>query len=187
LGGIPALDEQLRPEVYQQGGPRAVNDQARANMQFPPYYFNGQFGNFREGMVSSDQSQQSDTNNGNNAGTADPFVPTPTPWFDDQGIVPTPTSGWWVFDKKKPCRKFQGFLNVPHNLENKTALVSAVLLEKLDIYWNVSTIWVKTSPIMGPRTARMTITTTATKTKMRAYSTKPWPSSRGLYIIMISP
>lgn len=32
LGGIPALDEQIRPDVYAQGGPEAVNAQARQQM-----------------------------------------------------------------------------------------------------------------------------------------------------------
>lgn len=31
-GGIPALDEQLRPEIYEAGGPQAVNAQAQSNM-----------------------------------------------------------------------------------------------------------------------------------------------------------
>ncbi|NDJ63266.1 MAG: hypothetical protein GYB67_19250 [Chloroflexi bacterium] len=46
VGGIPALDEQLRPEVYVQGGPEAINeaalqrmDQRRIGLQ----YFDGSF------------------------------------------------------------------------------------------------------------------------------------------------
>lgn len=34
-------------------------------------------------------------------------------------------------------------------------------------------------PIAGPRRERITITTTATNTRMRAYSTRPWPFSLG--------
>ena len=36
----------------------------------------------------------------------------------------------------------------------------------------------KMLPMAGPSRARMTITTTATNTRISAYSTKPWPSSR---------
>jgi hypothetical protein len=36
-------------------------------------------------------------------------------------------------------------------------------------------IWLKTLPIAGPKRARITITTTATSTRIKAYSTKPWP------------
>jgi hypothetical protein len=40
-------------------------------------------------------------------------------------------------------------------------------------------ILLKTFPIAGPNNARTTITTTATKTRINAYSTKPWPFSFG--------
>jgi hypothetical protein len=41
------------------------------------------------------------------------------------------------------------------------------------------TTLLKILPIAGPRRAKITITTTATKTRIRAYSTKPWPFSLG--------
>jgi hypothetical protein len=37
----------------------------------------------------------------------------------------------------------------------------------------------KIRPTAGPRRAKMTITTTATKTRIKAYSTRPWPFSFG--------
>jgi len=40
-------------------------------------------------------------------------------------------------------------------------------------------ISLKTLPMMGPRTIKAAITTMATKTRMRAYSTRPWPFSLG--------
>ena len=40
-------------------------------------------------------------------------------------------------------------------------------------------IWLNTLPIAGPSRARMTITTIATKTRINAYSTRPWPFSLG--------
>ena len=41
------------------------------------------------------------------------------------------------------------------------------------------TILEKMSPMAGPSRARITITTMATKTRINAYSTKPWPFSFG--------
>ena len=40
-------------------------------------------------------------------------------------------------------------------------------------------ILVKTLPTMGPSRVKTAITTTATKTRINAYSTKPWPFSFG--------
>jgi hypothetical protein len=40
-------------------------------------------------------------------------------------------------------------------------------------------IVLNTFPIAGPRRARITITTIATKTRINAYSTRPWPFSFG--------
>lgn len=47
-GGIPALDEQLRPDVYEQGGPDAVNDQAEAEIPagVPVYTFDGSYSEY---------------------------------------------------------------------------------------------------------------------------------------------
>jgi len=41
------------------------------------------------------------------------------------------------------------------------------------------TILLKMLPIAGPSNARITITTTATKTRIKAYSTRPCPFSFG--------
>lgn len=69
-GGIPALDEQLRPDVYEQGGPAVVNARAGDSMAgaVPRYYFDGSYGQYAE----------SDVELGN----------SPAP--DDLGILPTP-------------------------------------------------------------------------------------------------
>jgi len=37
------------------------------------------------------------------------------------------------------------------------------------------TIWLNTLPIAGPRTDKMTMITMATRTRINAYSTRPWP------------
>ena len=42
-------------------------------------------------------------------------------------------------------------------------------------------------PTAGPNMVTMTITTSATKLKINAYSIKPWPSSRGIYNIVATP
>ncbi len=44
----------------------------------------------------------------------------------------------------------------------------------------------KTLPIAGPSSARITITTTATKTRINAYSTRPWPFSLGANSIFVT-
>ncbi len=45
-GGIPALDQQLRPDIYQQGGPDQINQQAKqaAEQNIPVYNFDGSYG-----------------------------------------------------------------------------------------------------------------------------------------------
>ncbi len=46
-GGISALDEQLRPELYQQGGPHVINQQAQQSLQtrgLPSRYYQGGLG-----------------------------------------------------------------------------------------------------------------------------------------------
>lgn len=48
-GGIPLLDEQIRPEVYAQGSPDEINAQAQAEMQrrgIPSIFFNGGVGEY---------------------------------------------------------------------------------------------------------------------------------------------
>jgi hypothetical protein len=48
-------------------------------------------------------------------------------------------------------------------------------------------ILVKTLPMIGPRISNTAITTTATKTRINAYSTRPWPFSFGANNIAVSP
>src|ERR1700690_1236025 len=43
----------------------------------------------------------------------------------------------------------------------------------------------KVLPMIGPRIMRAAITTMATKTRIRAYSTKPWPFSFGANNILV--
>lgn len=46
-GGVPALDEMLRPELYQYGGPQAINREAQASLQtrgLPSRYYRGGLG-----------------------------------------------------------------------------------------------------------------------------------------------
>src|SRR5690606_26464805 len=55
-GGIPVLDEQLRPEVHAQGGPQAVNQQAVENMTalgIASYYYDGSYAAVREQQYSA--------------------------------------------------------------------------------------------------------------------------------------
>ena len=55
-GGIPVLDEQLRPDVYSSGGPHAVNQQAAQNMtslNIAPFYYNGSYAVARDEQFST--------------------------------------------------------------------------------------------------------------------------------------
>lgn len=58
-GGIPALDEQLRPGLYARGGPEAVNQQAINTMQalaISSYYYDGSYSAVREAQYSAPAS-----------------------------------------------------------------------------------------------------------------------------------
>ena len=72
-GGIPALDQQLRPEVYQAGGPVAINAQAAQVLaqDVPSYNFNGSYG----AQSASDVEMEASSSP------------------NDLGILPTPTPG----------------------------------------------------------------------------------------------
>lgn len=47
VGGIPVLDEQTRPDLYANGGPLTINQQAASDLSargLPSYYFDGSYG-----------------------------------------------------------------------------------------------------------------------------------------------
>ncbi len=92
VGGIPALDEQLRPEIYQEGGPAAVNAQAGQGMEaqsVPATYYDGGVGEvYVEAQEAGGSSVQSQGTAPNTGGPT--VAPTPGP---DMGIMPTPTGG----------------------------------------------------------------------------------------------
>lgn len=71
MGGIPALDELLRPDVYAEGGPAAVNRQAadQTGEGIPPYHFDGSYGEQASAEIELNRS----------------LAP------DDLGILPTAT------------------------------------------------------------------------------------------------
>lgn len=71
LGGIPALDEQTRPELYAQGGPAEVNAAAASALSargVPSYYFDGDYGSVA-GQIPGLETPS----------TPAPGVPTPMP------------------------------------------------------------------------------------------------------------
>lgn len=85
LGGIPLLDEQLRPEIYAQGGPAAVNEAAYQNMNaqgVPSEFYDG-------GTLEYLRSLQPQTElTGQAVGpTGGPVTSVTGP---DLGIMPTP-------------------------------------------------------------------------------------------------
>lgn len=87
VGGIPGLDEQLRPEIYDAGGPQAVNEQAVNNMNarnVPALYYDGGVGAF---MMSAATFGQQVTAPDEQA-TGGPE--TPVQPGGDMGIIPTP-------------------------------------------------------------------------------------------------
>jgi hypothetical protein len=85
-GGIPGLDEQIRPEVYAAGGPDAVNNSMAAQSAggIPPQYYNGSYAEYRE------QKLGEDTSSTGGSGTDSTTGASSTPVVD-QGILPTPT------------------------------------------------------------------------------------------------
>lgn len=80
-GGIPALDEQVRPEIYQQGGPAAINATAEFSAPAQGVFWNGNFANYREMMLTQVPLMTA---------TPDPNLP-PGANPGDLGIIPTPT------------------------------------------------------------------------------------------------
>jgi hypothetical protein len=116
LGGIPFLDEQFRPNVYDAGGPVEVNTDAFARLQTSgllQMYYDGQISNY---MTSPDAAMPGGT--GTNSGPDGDLgilppqggaQPTPQPGEQpppntggpegqppagpDMGIIPTPTGG----------------------------------------------------------------------------------------------
>ncbi|MFN8452642.1 MAG: hypothetical protein U0521_29560 [Anaerolineae bacterium] len=72
-GGIPSLDEQLRPDIYQQGGPAAVNTRAEEGLppDIPRYSYDGSYADYAA----------SDIDMGISAAP------------NDLGILPTPAPG----------------------------------------------------------------------------------------------
>ncbi len=109
-GGIPDLDKQLRPEVYQAGGPAVVNatrDQALQGEGVPAFYYNGTFGDHTEESVDlpppTDQPVLT-SGGGSGAGAVNTGQPTggggvpveatalPTQ-EGDLGILPSSTGG----------------------------------------------------------------------------------------------
>lgn len=78
-GGIPALDEQLRPDIYEQGGPDAVNDRAEQSIPagVPIYTFDGSYGEYTQPSQPTPIPDNPDV-------VASPEPP------DDLGILPTP-------------------------------------------------------------------------------------------------
>ncbi len=81
LGGIPLLDEQVRPELYQNGmGPLEFNAQAAAQSGVPSTYYDGTYPDFRRAVLTQAPMMT--------------MTPTPLPpGVDpaDLGILPTPT------------------------------------------------------------------------------------------------
>ncbi|GIK28041.1 MAG: hypothetical protein IT298_01495 [Chloroflexi bacterium] len=82
-GGIPLLDEALRPQVYTQGGPGMVNATAEFASPAQAPFWDGSYADYRAGILT--QAPQ---------WTPTPEI-TPLPGGEnpgDLGIIPTPTS-----------------------------------------------------------------------------------------------
>ncbi len=105
-GGIPDLDQQLRPDVYREGGPAVVNvtrAQAMQNTGVPSFYYDGTFGDHvgsAGGLAGAPPSDQPVLTPGDGEGGGDssarlpvggaPVELTPIPTQDgDLGILPS--------------------------------------------------------------------------------------------------
>jgi hypothetical protein len=66
-GGIPGLDSQVRPEVWNAGGPESVNAQAAATMSgmgIDPYYYNGGYATALQAQAAAAQATEGETGGG---------------------------------------------------------------------------------------------------------------------------
>lgn len=82
VGGIPGLDSQLRPEVYDAGGPANINEAAYAEMVelgIAPFYFDGSFSEIVTGGGTGEVPGA--------PGQPPSPMPTPDP-SEDMGILP---------------------------------------------------------------------------------------------------
>ncbi len=87
-GGIPALDQQVRPEVYAQGGPAAVNAQARQQAEangIPAYTYDGTMGQFYVEQQAQNITVDGDSQAAGTGGSEGSPINE-----GDQGIMPTP-------------------------------------------------------------------------------------------------
>jgi hypothetical protein len=95
-GGIPALDQGVRGDTYQNGGnPDTVNAQAVGSMQgqsVPAQYYDGTYADYVTSPRKVAGSWPSGTPNDGTGGPALPPDATPVP-ESDLGIVPTPPPG----------------------------------------------------------------------------------------------
>ncbi len=78
-GGIPALDEQLRPEVYAEGGPDAVNAQAETTMTSQGVQDSFFDGNIEAAIESAQQQSSSPPQASGDDSENFGIVPTVTP------------------------------------------------------------------------------------------------------------
>jgi hypothetical protein len=96
IGGIPALDEQLRPEIYAGGGPYAINQQALESLtvrNVPSPYFDGQIGALIQSARADSAPAMIDDHGilPPDQATGGPLIPpTPKPDDRDMGIISTP-------------------------------------------------------------------------------------------------
>ena len=101
VGGIPALDEGIRPDLYENGGsPSQHNATVIADLQaqgFLPQFFDG---NYAQTVTSPSKQAAGEiptTTDGTQPDTGQPPLSNdgsaPTPIPNDLGIVPTPTPG----------------------------------------------------------------------------------------------
>ncbi|MFW5709270.1 MAG: hypothetical protein ACOCX5_03515, partial [Chloroflexota bacterium] len=101
VGGMPFLDEQIRPELYELGGPEAINQQVIQSLQaqgVAPLFFREGVGELMipgaAGQTTPPEpASQQDQGIITPAETAAPAAPSPTPSpSTDQGII-TPGDG----------------------------------------------------------------------------------------------
>ncbi len=97
-GGIPFLDEQIRPDVYAEGGPEDINAQAEAEMtrrSIPPLFYDGNVGAYivqAQQMAADEPLQALDVSppdffDGGSASQQSEVAPTPA----GPGVSATPS------------------------------------------------------------------------------------------------
>lgn len=92
IGGMPFLDEQIRPDIYDAGGPLEINQQAINNLNaqgIPPQFYSGEIGGIIQLIPRTNIAPVIDGGQSDQSQNTSPGVePTPPSSYDEGIITP---------------------------------------------------------------------------------------------------